>query len=417
MSSSIKIHRLSETTNRLSVRSFANSSFSAAVKFWFVVTVIGQWVFLFYLVAFYGPSTFSGNFEAWRKNAFPIKSYVPGDTVGNLAFAAHALLAAVIAFGGTVQLIRPIRERAIAVHRWVGRVFLVTALGLSVSGFYMVWARPHTVLTRTSTSINAAFIIAFSLMTWRTAMKRQVAAHNRWALRTFLVSNAQWFARVGIFAWMILSRGRGIGDNFDGPFVVFWSYGCYMVPLLVLETYLRTKEKGSGAKLAFASSLAVLTLITGLGVTTVSMIGWVPSVRAALDSRKSINETLSTVIKTNGIGEAVRVYHNLKATRPGAYHFEESELNRLGTSLINTKNYKEAIIIFQLNAEAYPQSSGVYAGLAEAYMNDGNATEAIANCQKSLQLNPQSRRALRVLQKLSTSGITIPDQNTKHAAS
>jgi uncharacterized membrane protein len=240
MSSSVMTNRLAVTTDRLSVRSFANTALNSAVKFWFVVTIIGQWIFFVYLVAFYGPSTFSGNFEAWRKNAFPIKAYVPGDTAGNLAFASHALLAAVIAFGGTVQLIRPIRTRAIAVHRWVGRVFLVTALGLSVSGLYMVWARPHTQLTRISTSINAVFIIVFSLMTWRSALKREIAAHNRWALRAFLVANAQWFARVGIFAWMVLSKGRGIGDNFDGPFVVFWSYGCYMLPLAFLDIYLRT---------------------------------------------------------------------------------------------------------------------------------------------------------------------------------
>lgn len=94
-----------------------------------MVAVIGQWAFLYYIVAFYGPSTFTGNFQAWTKNTFLRMSYVAGDTAGNLGCAAHALLAAVVAFGGAIQLIPQIRTRAISVHRWIGRVFLWTALG------------------------------------------------------------------------------------------------------------------------------------------------------------------------------------------------------------------------------------------------------------------------------------------------
>jgi predicted Zn-dependent protease len=160
-----------------------------------------------------------------------------------------------------------------------------------------------------------------------------------------------------------------------------------------------------------------LTLITGLGVGIVSMVGWVPSVKAALAPRKSIADKLSTVIKANGIDQATKVYRDLKTARPGAYDFGEKELSSLGNSLISTKNYKEAIVIFQLNAQAYPQSSGVYASLAEAFMYDGDNTEAMANCQRSLRLNPQNLRALRVLQKLTALGITIPDQDTKLAGS
>src|SRR6266478_7014334 len=128
-------------TNRFELNSVADTVLKTAAGFWFVVAVIGQWAFLYYLVAFYGPSTLSGNFQAWTRNTFLRMSYVRGDTAGNLAFAAHALLASVIAFGGAIQLIPQIRTRAICVHCWIGRVFLGTALGLSVSGLYMEWVR------------------------------------------------------------------------------------------------------------------------------------------------------------------------------------------------------------------------------------------------------------------------------------
>src|SRR5215469_201054 len=92
-------------TNRLELNSVADKALNAAARFWLVVAVIGQWTFLYYIAAFYGPSTFTGNFQAWTKNTFLRMGYVRGDTAGNLAFAAHALLAAVIAFGGAMQLI------------------------------------------------------------------------------------------------------------------------------------------------------------------------------------------------------------------------------------------------------------------------------------------------------------------------
>ena len=64
------------------------------------------------------------------------------------------------------------------------------------------------------------------------------------------------------------------------------------------------------------------------------------------------------------------------------------------------RKYKKAIRVFQLNVEAYPQSSNTYDSLGEAYMDDGDKLQAIANYQKSLQLNPKNHNAVRMLQKL-----------------
>jgi hypothetical protein len=122
------------STNRFELNSVADTALKAAAEFWFLVAVIGQWAFLYYIVAFYGPSTFTGNFQAWTRNTFLRMSYVPGDTAGNLAFAAHALLAAVIAFGGAIQLIPQIRARAISVHRWIGVGQISLTLWLLVIG-------------------------------------------------------------------------------------------------------------------------------------------------------------------------------------------------------------------------------------------------------------------------------------------
>jgi uncharacterized membrane protein len=384
----------------------AEAALNAAARFWFVVAVIGQWAFLFYIAAFYGPSTFTGNFQAWTRNPFPLRAYAAGDTIGNLAFAAHALLAGVIAFGGALQLVPQIRTRAISLHRWIGRLFVVTAFGLSATGLYMTWIRNHSSLSPSSVavSLNAVLIFLFCGLAWRSAVRHEVSTHRRWALRAYLVANAQWFTRVGVFAWILVNRGPvGIGDNFDGPVIIFWSFGCYLVPLAVLELYLRAQEHaGTFRRMATAAVLFVLTLATGTGILGVTMAAWLPSVKAAYDPRKSIAQTLSATIASRGVDQAVKQYHELKASAPAVYIFAEKELNNLGYDLIRTKKFNAAIRIFQLNVEAYPQSGNVYDSLAEAYLDAGDKPQAIANYEKSLQLNPKNRNARQMLQRLNT---------------
>ena len=42
---------------------------------------------------------------------------------------------------------------------------------------------------------------------------------------------------------MIISRKLiGMGESFDRPFFLFWGFGSYLVPLAVLELYLRAKK-------------------------------------------------------------------------------------------------------------------------------------------------------------------------------
>jgi uncharacterized membrane protein len=265
-------------TNRLEPSSVADKALKAAAGLWFLVAVIDQWAFLYYIVAFYGPSTFTGDFQVWNRNTILNMAYVPGDTTGNLAFAAHTLLAAAITFGGAMQLIPQIRARAISVHRWIGRVFFVTALGLGGSGLYMEWVRGDrfNMVGAVAISLNAVLIILFCGLAWRSALRREISTHRRWALRAYLVANAQWFTRVGVFACIIVNRGPvGIGNHFNGPFIFFWDFGCYLVPLVVLELYLRTKESaGPRWRFAAAGGLLVLTVLMSVGIFGFTMLTW-----------------------------------------------------------------------------------------------------------------------------------------------
>lgn len=61
---------------------------------------------------------------------------------------------------------------------------------------------------------------------------------------------------------------------------------------------------------------------------------------------------------------------------------------------------KEAVEVFKLNVEAYPQGFNTYDSLGEAYMNINERELAIRNFKKSLELNPKNTNAIEMLKKL-----------------
>jgi CubicO group peptidase (beta-lactamase class C family) len=116
--------------------------------------------------------------------------------------------------------------------------------------------------------------------------------------------------------------------------------------------------------------------------------------------KPGIAKTLYQIIATEGIDSAAGKYRDLKKNQPDAYDFQERELNGLGYNLLGQKKIKEAIKVFQLNAEAYPESSNVYDSLGEAYMLNGEKAPAIENYEKSLKSNPNNANAVEKLKQL-----------------
>src|SRR5262245_50894245 len=117
-------------------------------------------------------------------------------------------------------------------------------------------------------------------------------------------------------------------------------------------------------------------------------------------SKPGMARMLYPIIIAEGADAAARKYRDLKKNQPDAYDFQERELNGLGYNLLGQKMIKEAIKVFQLNVEAYPESSNVYDSLGEGYMLNGEKALAIENYEKSLKLNPNNANAVEKLMLL-----------------
>lgn len=261
----------------------ANTALKAAAQFWFLLAVSGQWMFIYYIASFYGGAAAQGNFEVWNK-ILP-HGYTAGDTTGNFALATHLLLATVITLGGSLQLIPQIRLHLPAFHRWNGRLYILTAFIMSLSGLYLSLPGRHHVGDNSqliAISINAILIMIFAVLALRYAIARKIDIHRRWALRLFLVANGVWFFRVGLMFWIVLNQGPVGFDvqTFTGPFLTFLAFAVYgLLPLTVLELYFRAqKSVQASIKFAMAAGLFVLTLAMGVGIFGATVFMWLPRI-------------------------------------------------------------------------------------------------------------------------------------------
>ncbi|MBU1378324.1 MAG: DUF2306 domain-containing protein [Alphaproteobacteria bacterium] len=251
-----------------------------SVMLWFVVAVAGQAIFAIYIALFYGGATLRGDVAAWRE-VMPGRVTV-GDTVGIATMGVHLALAFVVTAAGPLQLIPAIRARMPAVHRWVGRVYIVVGFLISLGGLYLIWGRrdaDDTLLKSAPLTLNALLIMVFAAMAWRHALARRMALHREWALRLFLAMSGVWFLRIGIMIWVATVGTAGLGGRLEGPVGTGLKFACYLAPLGVLQLYFVAQRSAvASAKWAMAAAMGVLAVATAAGVVMASIAFWLPHI-------------------------------------------------------------------------------------------------------------------------------------------
>lgn len=117
--------------------------------------------------------------------------------------------------------------------------------------------------------------------------------------------------------------------------------------------------------------------------------------------KKSLAYSVLDVILEKGITAGLEHFKELK--KSDTYAIKENEMNSVGYQLLQTGKTKEAIEIFKLNTESFPQSGNTYDSLGEAYLKDGNKKLAAENYKKSVVLDPQNENGKKVLEEISKS--------------
>lgn len=277
-----QVRNRSASQKRHSLQNLADTVLKAAAAIWLLVAIVGQWIFVVYIVSFHGRAIVVGDLA--RVNKVLPHGYVDGNAIGNITLAVHLLFAATITVSGALQLIPRIRTRFPVFHRWNGRIYVLTAFTMGITGLYLALSGRKVVgdiSQNVAININAILIMVCAAMAWRYAVARDFKTHRRWALRLFLVVGGVWFFRVGLMFWLFLNKGP-VGfdpETFTGPFLTILAFGQYLLPLAMLEIYLRTQERGGAlGRFATAAALLVLTVAMGAGTFAATMGMWLPRI-------------------------------------------------------------------------------------------------------------------------------------------
>ncbi len=110
-------------------------------------------------------------------------------------------------------------------------------------------------------------------------------------------------------------------------------------------------------------------------------------------------KTPSEYLKDNDFEKALEGYLKIKKIDSLDASLNENKFNSLGYKELRDKNYKQALHIFKINMELYPNSSNVYDSYADALKVSGDTLQAISYYKKSLAIDSGNRNAKRFVEK------------------
>jgi uncharacterized membrane protein len=269
-------------------RTAYDTSSAAALRWAGRALVAVVWIsagfFALYIVAFYAGAIADGTPERWNQ-ALP-RLYEPHDLSATIGIGVHFATGAVVLLLGPVQLIGAIRQRVPRLHRWLGRVYVSTALITGLGGLAFIAAKG----TIGGTPMNIGFglygvlVVLASVEAFRHARARRFDQHRAWAIRLFALAIGSWLYRMDYGIWRMLAHGVGHTKTFDGPFDVVMAFFFYVPNLIVAEAFIRGRELRASATLKVAAALLLTsaTVLLGIGTYYFTLYYWGPSIVARL---------------------------------------------------------------------------------------------------------------------------------------
>ncbi|WP_438422465.1 tetratricopeptide repeat protein [Aquimarina macrocephali] len=124
--------------------------------------------------------------------------------------------------------------------------------------------------------------------------------------------------------------------------------------------------------------------------------------RVKLLNKKPISEVLETEIS---IEEFIQFCRREKTQKEESkYNLTEVAINNYGYELMKKDKNKEALALFRLNVELYPNAFNTYDSLGECLLKLDKTEEGLSAYKKSLALNPENKNAEKVMKRLKKSG-------------
>ncbi len=243
-----------------------------AIMTWGGIALIGQWLFSAYIFILYAMPLVLG-ITKQAELVSPTSGYDASGSVQSAVFFGHIIPAIILAISGLFQLIPQMRKRFVHFHRWNGRIFFTLGLGLRLSN-----------LGAMGITLNGLLIPIAVILAWKYAVSQQFAQHRRFAVHSFLLVNGVWTFRLYLMGWYMLNQGKnGNTSTLDGPVDIFFSFACYLLPMLVAELYFwAVRQTLERVKWLITGLFILGSGITLLGIVAAFIMMWYPRVNKIL---------------------------------------------------------------------------------------------------------------------------------------
>lgn len=261
------------------------SSVSSRVLQWCgVVLVTTVWLsaalFGLYILAFYASASYQGKMERWN-NILP-GLYNQKSAAATTGIGLHFAMGGVILLLGSIQLISSVRNRYPTLHRWIGRVYVISSILAAIGGlvFIIVQGTIGGPVMNIGFGLYGVLMLICGIETYRHAAAGRMTEHRAWALRLYALAIGSWLYRMDYGFWFFLTNGSGHSKHFNGTFDIIMAFFFYIPNLIVAESFIKAINYKKSSLLNFSSSLLML-LMTGflaLGTYYFTKIYWGPAI-------------------------------------------------------------------------------------------------------------------------------------------
>lgn len=264
----------------------ADKSLTNMVKTWVGIALIGQLAFALYIISVYALPSLFGDSDLTFSVA-PGSGMKTTHTFDLSMVFIHILPAALMAISGMLQLFPKVRAKYPRFHRYNGRMFFILGLSGALTGLYLTWAAGFRFsnIGSLGVTLNGILIPIFIITAWKTAVNKQFAQHQRFAIHSFLLVNGVWSFRLYLMGWFVINQGaNGNSNTVDGPADIALSFASYLLPMAIAELVFWAKRSANEQNKWFAT-IAVLfaASITAIGVGAAIMMMWWPRIDKAFE--------------------------------------------------------------------------------------------------------------------------------------
>jgi hypothetical protein len=246
--------------------------------------VITSWVsgvvFGLYILGFYFVSFFLGNLDNWNLGLLP-GLYDKENTRSTFGMGLHFAAGGLILVLGCIQLVDQVRLKFPQLHRYIGRIYVVSSLMTAIGGILFIIFKGCVGGLWMDIGFGLYGLLMFisALMTWKYAIGGNIKQHREWALRLFVLAIGSWLYRIESGVIRIFIGNWGHTPDFQGTTDIFMNFFFYLPNLLVVELYMKLKWRVTNKIVS-----AILILLTWGGIFLVAVASyflfikrWVPN--------------------------------------------------------------------------------------------------------------------------------------------